>query len=173
MQEKNGILSLIRNLADAIVLIALAWFIVYSFLSQTTISGHSMEPGFSAGDVVLVDTLSYKFMGPRRMDVVLFRRADQSENVKRVVGLPGEILVIQNGHIYIDGVLLDSPEISDIALPGIAQNPVELGEDEYFLIGDNTDSSEDSRFENVGNVKKSQISGRLWLRLFPIRRSRK
>ena len=170
MREKNGLQTVIRYLSDGIVLIALAWLVVYCFLSQVTISGHSMEPRLSSGNLVLVDTLRYKLLPPRRMDIVAFRRSDNTENVKRVIGLPGEIVVIQSGHIYIDGVLLDRPEISDIALPGIAQKPVELSEDEYFLIGDNTDSSEDSRFENVGNVRRSQIYGRLWLRVLPLSR---
>lgn len=166
MQEKNVLQLVFKYISNITVLIALAWLIVYCFLSQVTISGHSMEPVLSSGDLALVDNLSYKLYRPRRMDVVVFRRGDSS-NVKRVVGLPGEIVVIQNGHIYIDGNLIDSPQISEIALPGIAERPVELGNDEYFLIGDNTDSSEDSRFENVGNVSKAQISGRLWFRLLP------
>ena len=110
------------------------------------------------------------FMKPKRMDVVIFQRSDATRNVKRVIGLPGETVVIQNGRIYIDGTLLESDQISDISLGGIAEKPVELMEDEYFLIGDNADSSEDSRFINVGNVKRSQILGRIWFRLLPFKK---
>jgi signal peptidase I len=104
------------------------------------------------------------------MDIVLFQRADKSYNMKRIVGLPGETVIIQNGRIYINGELLETTKISPIALPGLAKNPVELGKDEYFLIGDNTDSSEDSRFQNIGNVHFSQIRGRVWFRLLPLRK---
>ena len=170
MKEKNPIRKWVRFLMDVIVMISLAWLVVHSFLSQTTISGHSMEPGISAGDIVLVDILSYRFFAPRRMDIVIFQRGGSAENVKRVVGLPGETVTIQNGSVYIDGKLLDKQRVSNIALPGIAANPVELQQDEYFLIGDNADSSEDSRFQNVGNVKRSQISGRVWFRLLSFRK---
>ena len=129
-----------------------------------------MEPALSTGDTVLIDELSYRFIKPKRMDIVLFQRADKSYNMKRIVGLPGETVIIQNGRIYINGELLETTKISPIALPGLAKNPVELGKDEYFLIGDNTDSSEDSRFQNIGNVHFSQIRGRVWFRLLPLRK---
>lgn len=168
MKEKpNLIRKTVRWITDIVVVIAAAWFLVHSFLSQAIVSGHSMEPALEAGDLVLVDTLQYQLLDPQRMDVVLFLRGDGSENIKRIVGLPGETLTIQNGHIYIDGHLLESEQISEISLPGIAEHPVELQEDEYFLIGDNADSSEDSRFINVGNVKRSQIIGKVWFRLQP------
>lgn len=159
----------VRWIVRIIVLIALAWFLVYSFFSQAEISGHSMEPGLTSDDVVLVDTLKYRFFSPSRMDVVVFLRPDGKENVKRIAGLPGETVVIQNGHIYIDGTLLSDSRISEISLAGIAGNPVVLGDQEYFLIGDNADSSEDSRFANIGNVRKSQIIGKAWLKLLPLK----
>ena len=129
-----------------------------------------METALSTGDTVLIDELSYRFIKPKRMDIVLFQRADKSYNMKRIVGLPGETVIIQNGRIYINGELLETTKISPIALPGLAKNPVELGKDEYFLIGDNTDSSEDSRFQNIGNVHFSQIRGKVWFRLLPLRK---
>lgn len=170
MREKSMIQQLVGTVTNVIVVIALAWFLVHSFLTTEEISGHSMESTVSAGDLVLVDRLSYRFLDPQRMDIVIFQRSDSTENVKRIVGLPGETVVIQNGRIYIDGVLLESDLISDISLAGIAEKPVELMEDEYFLIGDNADSSEDSRFINVGNVKRSQILGKVWFRVLPLRR---
>ncbi len=170
MREKSLIQQLVGTVTNVIVIIALAWFLVNSFLTTEEISGHSMESTVSAGDLVLVDRLSYRFLDPQRMDIVIFQRSDKTKNVKRIVGLPGETVIIQNGHIYIDGVLLESSLISDISLAGIAEKPVQLMEDEYFLIGDNADSSEDSRFINIGNVKRSQILGKVWFRLLPFRR---
>lgn len=90
--------------------------------------------------------------------------------VKRVIGLPGEKVQIEDGQIYINDRLLyeAEQEMPAITSPGMAEHPIELGEEEYFLLGDNRDSSEDSRFANVGNVKRDKISGKVWLRLFPI-----
>ena len=166
-ENRNFIQSAVHTISNVIVIIALAWFLVHSFLAQGMMTGHSMEPALSDGDLVLVDTLKYRFFSPDRMDIVIFKKADSTENVKRVVGLPGETVTIQNGHIYINGKLLETDKISEISLAGIAENPIELMDDEYFLIGDNADSSEDSRFANVGNVKKSQIIGKIWFRIRP------
>ena len=151
MKERTIFQKFIHTLVDILVLLSLAWFIVYSFFSLYRVSGHSMESALSTGDTVLIDELSYRF-------------------IKRIVGLPGETVIIQNGRIYINGELLETTKISPIALPGLAKNPVELGKDEYFLIGDNTDSSEDSRFQNIGNVHFAQIRGRVWFRLLPLRK---
>ncbi len=170
MTDKNFLQRCCRGLVDVIVLISLAWFLVFGFFTQLSMSGHSMEPGLCSGDTIMLDTLSYHFVSPGRMDVVAFRRADGNINVKRVVGLPGETVIIQNGHIYIDGKLLETDKISEISLSGLAENPITLLPDEYFLIGDNADSSEDSRFQNVGNVRSSQILGKVWLRVLPLRR---
>ena len=101
--------------------------------------------------------------------MVVFEREDQKMNVKRVIGLPGETVQIKGGQIYINDELIEQPEgAGSISLAGIAENPVKLGEDEYFLLGDNRDSSEDSRFSNVGNVSGKQIQGRVWIRIAPL-----
>lgn len=103
------------------------------------------------------------------MDVVVFKRDDQKTNIKRIIGLPGETVQINGGYIYIDGErLVAEDNLDQVSLGGLAEEPVELGKDEYFLLGDNRDSSEDSRFVNVGNVRKDQIIGKVWLRVFPL-----
>lgn len=170
MTERNFLQRCCRGLVNVIVLVSLAWFLVFGFFTQLSMSGHSMEPCLYSGDTVMLDTLSYHFFSPGRMDVVAFQRADGNVTVKRVVGLPGETVIIQNGHIYIDGKLLETDKISEISLSGLAENPITLLPDEYFLIGDNADSSEDSRFQNVGNVRSSQVLGRVWLRVLPFGR---
>ncbi len=171
MREKNFIQLAVHHITNIIVIIALAWFLVHSFLITVSVSGHSMEPVLSSDDLVLVDTLKYDFFKPKRMDIVVFKKSDSSENIKRIVGLPGETIIIQNGCIYIDGNLLESSKIPNIALAGIAAKPIQLLDDEYFLIGDNADSSEDSRFINVGAVHKSQIVGKVWFKLMPLGKS--
>ena len=161
MKEQAILQKWIRNLVDFIVILSLAWFVVHSFFSLARVSGHSMEPSLSAGDTVLVDEFFYQFKKPKRYDVVLFQK---------IIGLPGETVIIQNGRVYINGTLLETDKLSPIVLEGVAKNPVELGENEYFLLGDNTDSSEDSRFQNMGNIQESQIVGRVWFRIFPFRK---
>ena len=165
--------ALLRRIArwavDVVVTIALAWFLVYGFCGQVRISGNSMQPLLEASDVVLVNRLAYDLGKPKRYDVVVFGSEDRKNNVKRVIGLPGETVQIIGGLVYIDGAPLeDESGMEQVSLAGRAGSPITLGEDEYFLLGDNRDSSEDSRFANVGNVKADQIQGKVWLRILPI-----
>ena len=148
-EETNKLRRMIVWLVDNIVVISRAWCVVYGFGTQIRITGQSMTPELRSEDVVLMNRLSYDLGSPKRFDVVVFERDDKKPNVKRVIGLPGETVQIKNGQIYID------------------DNPVVLEEDEYFLLGDNRDSSEDSRFVKIGNVKRRQIRGKVWLRLIP------
>ena len=154
---------------NIVVVLACAWFLVYGYGGQVEISGNSMQPVLDGGDVVLTDRITYVVRRPRRFDIVVFKREDGRKNVKRVIWLPGETVQIKNGLVYIDGSPLKAPEGLDlVSLAGRAESPVLLSEDEYFLLGDNRDSSEDSRFSNVGNVKENQILGRVWLRFLPL-----
>ncbi len=160
---------IIRCIVYFITLISFAWFIVYAFMGQTIINGQSMAPMLNAENVCLVDRLSYDIGKPSRFDVVIFERADTGkENVKRIIGLPGESVRITDGQVYIDGTPLDSEYARGISLSGIAENDVELAEGEYFVLGDNNDSSEDSRFSNIGNVRRESIKGRLWIKIVPL-----
>ena len=157
-EETSTLRKAVGWIVDIVVVISLAWFVVYAFGTRVKISGQSMMPGLSGGDLVLMDRLSYDLGNPKRFDVVVFAREDRRTNVKRVIGLPGETVQITGGTIYIDGK----------PLKGLAENPVILEADEYFLLGDNRDSSEDSRFENIGNVRRSQIIGKVWFRVLPL-----
>lgn len=168
-EEDNRLRRLVHWVVDVIVVIAFAWFLVYAYGTQIPIAGHSMTPLLESGDVVLMNRLTYDFGKPGRFDVVVFEREDKKLNVKRVIGLPGETVQIRGGQVYIDGRLLDEPEgLCFISLAGIADQPVKLLENEYFLLGDNRDSSEDSRFSNVGNVNGKQILGKVWIRVLPL-----
>ena len=167
--ETSALRKAVGWIVDIVVVISLAWFVVYAFGTRVKISGQSMMPGLSGGDLVLMDRLSYDLGNPKRFDVVVFAREDRRTNVKRVIGLPGETVQITGGTIYIDGKPLKADEsLSYVALSGLAENPVILEADEYFLLGDNRDSSEDSRFENIGNVRRSQIIGKVWFRVLPL-----
>lgn len=167
-EETNKLRRMIVWLVDIIVVISLAWFVVYGFGTQIRITGQSMTPELRSEDVVLMNRLSYDLGSPKRFDVVVFGREDKKPNVKRVIGLPGETVQIKNGQIYIDDKPLEADKgLGQVSLAGLAENPVVLEEDEYFLLGDNRDSSEDSRFVKIGNVKRRQIRGKVWLRLIP------
>lgn len=167
-EDNNKLRHVVNWIVDIVVVIAFAWFLVYAFGTQIVIAGHSMHPLLTSEDVVLMDRLAYDFGHPVRFDVVVFQREDRKMNVKRVIGLPGETVQIKNDEIYIDGEKLKQPAgLGRVSLAGLAEKPVKLGEDEYFLLGDNRDSSEDSRFSNIGNVSGSQIQGRVWFRIMP------
>lgn len=160
---------MVNWIVDIVVVIAFAWFTVYAFGTQVNITGHSMTPVLNSGDIVLMNRLTYDFSAPNRFDVVVFEREDKKTNVKRVIGLPGEVIQVISGHIYIDGELLETQDqLDEVSLAGLAENPVTLGEQEYFLLGDNRDSSEDSRFANIGNVNRKQILGKAWFRIYPV-----
>ena len=129
-----------------------------------------MEPALSDGDNLIVDKISYRFHDPERFDIIIFpyQWEPNTYYIKRIIGLPGETVQIRGGQVYINGeVLPDERELGTVSLAGLAENPITLGEDEYFLLGDNQNSSEDSRFSNVGNVKEDQILGKVWFRIFP------
>ena len=173
--SEDAIRFITRWIVDVIVVIVLAMFLVQYIGLNHEVIGHSMEPAFEAGDKVLVDQIAYKIGKPDRFDVVVFRNSSNEEQIymKRVIGLPGEKIQIQNGNVYINDELLDMGENTEkINLPGVADNPIVLGKGEYFVIGDNYDSSEDSRFSNIGNVNISEMIGKVWFRFSPFERIR-
>ena len=123
------------------------------------------------GDNLIVEKLSYRFSDPKRFDIIVFPPTGKKEYyIKRIIGLPGETVQIdENGNIYINGELLEENYGAEtIQNPGRAAKPITLGDDEYFVMGDNRNNSKDSRSEEVGNVKRSQIIGRAWLRIWPL-----
>lgn len=169
-EETNRLRLVVGWIVDVVVVISIAWFLVFSLGTQIHVSGQSMEPMFRQGETVLMNRLSYRFSGPERLDIVVFEK-EGKYSVKRVIGLPGETVQIQGGLLTIDGRVADVPGgLEQVDLAGLAENPVVLKKDEYFLLGDNRENSEDSRFTNVGNVKRRQIKGRVWLRFKPFAR---
>ncbi len=156
-------------LVGGAVAVFLAFVLVFSVGMRTSVIGDSMEPALHNGQEILMNRILYRISTPRRGDVVVFLpNGNQNTHfyVKRVVGLPGETVQIREGNVYIDGVLLEENELFDkIADPGIAQNEVLLEGDEFFVLGDNRNSSEDSRSGNIGAVKKDDIIGKAWFHL--------
>ena len=143
---------------------------------RTPVVGNSMEPALKDGDHLLLDKLTYRFRDPQRFDIIVFPYGDAEETfyIKRIIGLPGETVQIdEKGYIYIDGEILYEGYGKEIIKPGnagIASKPVQLGEDEYFVLGDNRNNSKDSRWESVGKIHRRDITGRAWLRIWPLSR---
>jgi len=154
------------------VIVLVATFCIIRFVGQRTIvEGSSMEPTLSSGDNLIVEKLSYRFSDPERFDIIVFpyQYSDNTNYIKRIIGLPGETVQIDyEGNIYIDGELLEEDYgLETIDDPGLAADPITLGDDEYFVLGDNRNHSSDSRMSDVYLVKRDDIIGRAWIRIYP------
>ncbi len=160
---------LVWALQIAVVLV-LAFLLVYYGGEQIRNVGNSMSPTLADGDVVLVNRLIYKLRSPQMGDLVVFK-PNGNENshfyIKRVVGTPGDTVQIIEGFLYVNEELVTDLPVSRVSSPGMAQEPVTVEEGSYFVIGDNPDSSEDSRHADVGNVRLEDIEGQAWYILSP------
>lgn len=157
-----------------LVVLGLTWLMITYVIQRTEVDGSSMEPTLSSGDNLFVDKISYRFKDPERFDIVVFpfRYKENTYYIKRIIGMPGETVQIDmDGNIYIDGELLPESYGKEVIRPehiGRAAEPIELGDDEYFVMGDNRNNSSDSRTEAVGNIHRSEIIGRAWVRIWPL-----
>ena len=141
----------------------------------SVVDGESMEPTLYNKEYLWVDKLKYHFKEPERFDVVIFpveSRGSSTYYVKRIIGLPGETVFIdEKGNIMVDGEVLNEgygKEVIQHYTRGNADEPITLGEDEYFVLGDNRNHSSDSRYPSVGNIKREEILGRALVRLWPL-----
>ena len=158
----HGILWIAEITAVCLLAFVLVWF----WGQRVSNAGDSMSPVLKNGDVVLVDRMAYKLFRPSRGDIIAFKPGG-SENshytIKRIVGLPGETVRIVDGTVYINGnEQIKDIYVSGIQSAGLAEMPVELGEDEYFVMGDNHAGSIDSRSADMGNVMRDDIYGKVW-----------
>lgn len=150
-----------------------AFAYVWFFGQKVSVVGDSMKPVLNNGDMVLVNRIVYNAMTPRRGDVIVFKPNGNKNShyyIKRIVGLPGERLEIIENNIFIDGERIEEEyETSDISDVGIVEDGIELGENEYFVLGDDRENSEDSRSADVGSVKRRDIYGRAWFVVSPLK----
>lgn len=172
-QEKEYSLKreIISTILYLLVVVALTFLFVRYVGQRTHVNGSSMNVTLEDGDNLIVDKISYRFKDPERFDIIVFpyQYKEDTYYIKRIIGLPGETVQVIDGMVYIDGELLDESygkEVMNSA--GVALNPIELGEDEYFVLGDNRNNSSDSRDPSVGNIQKEQIIGKAFLRIWPL-----
>lgn len=159
----------LRILTCIMLALLLAVFITKFVAHHTSVEGSSMETTLANGNQLIVENVSYYFHDPERFDVIVFPYNEDVNYIKRVIGLPGERVQIRDGLIYINGELLEeSYGREDIEDPGLAAEEMQLGPEEYFVLGDNRNASVDSRKPEVGTVKRGDIRGKAWLCFYPL-----
>ena len=171
----NRIMRELLNTAIYLLCVLGAVWLVITFVGQRTeVEGASMENTLHNGDNLIVDKLSYRFHDPERFDIIVFpfQFQDNTYYIKRIIGLPGEtVQIMDDGSIYINGEKLEENYGMEVIKPetiGRAAEAIELGDDEYFVMGDNRNNSSDSRTDMVGNIKRENIIGKAWLRIWPV-----
>lgn len=166
----------IRNLlvelfVYAVIIVVCIIFVPKYVIQRTIVDGTSMESTLQDEDNLLVEKVSYHLSKPDRFDVIVFYpfgRENDAYYIKRVIGLPGETIQIVGDTIYIDGEVLEENYGKDpMTKSGIAREPLKLGDDEYFVLGDNRSVSEDSRYSEIGPVTRDKIAGKAVLRIYP------
>lgn len=170
-ERPKSLLREIAGFAGYVIFVILFTYLIVNYVGQRTeVVGYSMYPMLDNGDNLLVDKLSYRFTDIQRYDIVVFeyQHEENCYYIKRVIGLPGETVQIVDGAIYVDGELLDEHYGREVMrYAGLAEEPVTLGENEYFVLGDNRNDSTDSRDPRVGNITKDIVVGKAFVRIYP------
>jgi signal peptidase I len=176
---KDKIYNTVLDFVETIIASLAIFFVIYIFVAQPhQVNGHSMDPTLQTGEYLLTEKVSYRFSEPSRGDIVVFRApqaacvGDGCDYIKRIIGLPGETIRVAEGKYYVNGELLDE---SNYLAPTIVTKPgaftedereITLGEDQYFVSGDNRPGSSDSRY--WGPINKKAIVGRAFFSYWPI-----
>ena len=161
---------------ETVKIIAIAMLIVvpvrYLLFQPFFVIGQSMEPNFEHGDYLIVDEISYRFTEPKRGEVVVFKYPGNPTQryIKRIIGLPGETVEIKDGKVDIyngsQQLVLDESAYLSSSVDTTGGVKIELGQNEYFVLGDNRTLSSDSR--RWGNLPRENIIGRVFLRAWPV-----
>lgn len=161
--------DIVSVFVGSVALVLIAFLLVFSVGMRTSMIGTSMEPTLYNGQEVLINRFEYLITSPQIGDVVVFLPNGNTNThyyVKRVVAEPGDTVFIKNGKLYVNNKLSKfSDHYDKIADPGMVETELKLAKDEYFVLGDNCNNSEDSRYGNIGPVKKEYIVGKVWFHL--------
>ena len=168
-KKVRGILNWIFQIAVVLIFGILAGIALFQ---SVTVQESAMEPTLQVGERFFVNRAVYKVSSPERGDIIVYKTSgsdDAALHIGRVIGLPGETVQIVDGIIYIDGEALQESYGREVMKnSGLAADPVTLGEDEYFVLGDNRNDSTDSRDPSVGKIPRDRIIGRAWVRIWPL-----
>ncbi len=166
-KEVNIVKDLLFLCLYILIVIGICWAVLTYVGQRTEVSGESMSNTLHSGDTLWIDKLEYEFGSPKRFDVVVFPYGEDEDTfyIKRIIGMPGETVYIdEEGTIYINDEPLEGDKYGREVIAedkrGIASEEITLGEDEYFVLGDNRNNSRDSRVSDVGNIHKKDIIGR-------------
>ena len=174
MKKKNKkIRELFGGVAYIVVLVCIVHLTVTYVGQRTAVAGDSMLNTLHDKDNLIIDKVSYRFRDPERYEIIVFpyRHAEETFYIKRIIGLPGETVQIKEGYVYINDKKLEETfgrEVIRADRYGQAAEPITLGEDEYFVLGDNRNESADSRETSVGILKREDLIGRAWVRIWPL-----
>ena len=169
--EDEKVRGFMRWVFEIVVTLVLAAMIGIMLFQTVTMQESSMEPTIAVGDRFFINRVVYKFSSPKRGDLIVFRTNasdDAALHIRRVIGLPGETIQISGGRILIDGeAYKEGKDFPMISNPGLASSSITLEAGEYFVLGDNRNNSEDSRYADIGMIKKRYIAGKIWFTCAP------
>ncbi len=177
-RKKRKQKELIQWIASLIIVVAIAFIIRTFVVCPVMVKGISMEPNFHHGDIVLVNRLEYRFSEPKKDDIVICdyeSSTNEKKIIKRVIGVGGDTIdFVWTDHKYytleLNGENVAEPYINeDMYHLGDISLPYKVGEGEYFVMGDNRNESNDSRYAQVGTIKKKNITGKVFMSLKPFR----
>jgi len=169
-KEKSTAQNILGTIAYIIGVCVFVFLILHFVGQRTVVNGSSMDTTLANGQNLVMDKLSYRFHDPERYDIIVFpyQHAENTYYIKRIIGLPGETVQVIDGYMYINGKKLDEHYGAEVMEdPGIAAEPIKLGDDEYFVLGDNRNHSSDSRVASVGVLTRDMLIGRAWVRIYP------
>ena len=169
--EDEKVRGFMRWSFEIVVTLVLAAMVGIMLFQTVTMQESSMEPTIAVGDRFFINRVVYKFSSPKRGDLIVFRTNasdDAALHIRRVIGLPGETIQISGGRILIDGeAYKEGKDFPMISNPGLASSSITLESGEYFVLGDNRNNSEDSRYADIGMIKKRYIAGKIWFTCAP------
>jgi len=163
--------KIIFGIGECILAFGIGCVLVYYFMTSLTCVGQAMEPSVNSGDQVLVNRFLYSLTAPKRGDVIVFKpngNVNSHYYMRRVIGVPGDTVQVQEGFVYVNGELLETGIGNEkMEFAGLAEEEITLGKDEYFVLGDSRDASEDSRNADIGNIRRRDIYGKAWFVYYP------